>query len=69
MGIYTYFCLCNREASYAGYADANISTNPLTSYYGGNVCRLISVKKAYDPKNFFTNPLAVPATVPSSIKC
>ena len=51
-----------RPASYAGYMDSNISVDPLQSYYGGNICRLVDVKKAYDPDNFFTNPQAIPPT-------
>lgn len=47
-------------ASYSGYLDADISTDPLTSYYGGNVCKLVSVKRKYDPEDFFTNPLTIP---------
>ncbi|KAJ3499817.1 hypothetical protein NLG97_g20 [Lecanicillium saksenae] len=56
-------------ASYSGYTDSNISTDPLTSYYGDNVCKLIKVKKTYDPKAFFTNPFAIPAAPPAGIQC
>lgn len=58
-----------RPASYGGYADSSISTNPFQSYFGANVCRLIGIKKAYDPTNFFTNPNAIPPTVPRGITC
>ncbi|KAJ6780945.1 hypothetical protein PWT90_05372 [Aphanocladium album] len=56
-------------ASYSGYTDSDISTEPLTSYYGDNVCKLIQVKKKYDPKAFFTNPFAIPASPPAGIHC
>ncbi|KAL2001857.1 hypothetical protein VTN02DRAFT_1122 [Thermoascus thermophilus] len=56
-------------ASYAGYMDAGISTNPLESYYGSNVCRLVDIKKTYDPENFFTNPDAIPPEIPAGITC
>ncbi|KHN94318.1 FAD linked oxidase domain protein [Metarhizium album ARSEF 1941] len=46
-------------ASYAGYMDADISTDPLQSYYGRNVNRLQLIKAKYDPSNFFDNPLGV----------
>lgn len=49
-------------ASYSGYVDGKISTDPLTSYYGDNVCKLAEVKKAYDPEEFFTNPVSIPAS-------
>lgn len=49
--------------------DAHISTNPFESYYGDNVCRLVEVKKTYDPDNFFTNPDAITPTVPEGISC
>ena len=54
-----------RPASYAGYVDSNISVDPLLSYYGGNICRLVDVKKKYDPENFFTNPQAIQPTYAS----
>ncbi|KAI6782828.1 FAD-binding-domain-containing protein [Emericellopsis cladophorae] len=56
-------------ASYSGYMDADISTEPLTSYYGDSVCRLIEVKKAYDPDEFFTNPFSIPASPPEGMYC
>ncbi|GKZ31999.1 hypothetical protein AbraIFM66950_001016 [Aspergillus brasiliensis] len=56
-------------ASYSGEMDAHISTNPFESYYGDNVCRLVEVKKSYDPNNFFTNPDAITPTVPEGITC
>ncbi|BCS24871.1 uncharacterized protein APUU_41315S [Aspergillus puulaauensis] len=49
-------------ASYSGYVDGKISTDPLTSYYGDNVCKLVSVKKRYDPEEFFTNPASIPVS-------
>jgi hypothetical protein len=49
--------------------DAGISTNPLTSYYGQNVCKLVKAKKTWDPEDFFTNPFAIPSSVPSGISC
>lgn len=58
-----------REASYTGYADDTISTDPSISYYGDNICRLISIKKQWDPEDFFSNPLSVPPTVPEGIDC
>ncbi|PLB49864.1 FAD-binding domain-containing protein [Aspergillus steynii IBT 23096] len=56
-------------ASYSGYMDADISADPLVSYYGDNVCRLISIKQKYDPEEFFTNPFSIPASVPEGIEC
>ena len=58
-----------RPASYPGYADTTISVNPLEAYYGSNICKLIDVKKRYDPQDIFTNPLAIPASVPKGMKC
>lgn len=49
--------------------DADISTNPLESYFGSNVCRLVDIKKTYDPENFFTNPDAIPPEIPKGITC
>jgi len=57
------------NASYAGYVDADISINPLTAFYGNNICRLIKIKQKYDPNNFFRNPFSVPTKVPSGITC
>ncbi|KAI9676085.1 MAG: hypothetical protein M1817_000828 [Caeruleum heppii] len=57
------------SASYAGYVDAKISTPPLTSYYGDNVCRLVGVKRRYDPENFFSNPMSVGTKAPKGARC
>ncbi|KAF4509474.1 hypothetical protein G6O67_003647 [Ophiocordyceps sinensis] len=46
-------------ASYPGYMDAGISTDPLPSYYGHNVRRLSGIKRKYDPSNFFDNPMGI----------
>lgn len=59
----------HRPASYSGYMDKDISTNPYESYYGSNVCRLVQIKRAYDPGNFFTNPDAIPPTSPEGFSC
>lgn len=56
-------------ASYSGYMDADISTDPLISYYGDNICRLVGIKQKYDPDEFFTNPFSIPASVPEGIHC
>ncbi|KAA8641781.1 uncharacterized protein ATNIH1004_010720 [Aspergillus tanneri] len=56
-------------ASYSGEMDASISTNPFESYYGDNVCRLVAIKKEYDPTNFFTNPAAIQPTTPEGVSC
>ncbi|CEJ94167.1 hypothetical protein VHEMI09716 [[Torrubiella] hemipterigena] len=56
-------------ASYSGEMDAKISTDPLTSYYGDNVCKLVSAKKRWDPKEFFTNPFSIPAKAPKGLNC
>lgn len=58
-----------RPASYSGYMDSGISVDPLTSYYGNNTCRLIEVKKKYDPKGFFENPMSIPTSSPDGIDC
>ncbi|KIW74253.1 hypothetical protein Z517_12193 [Fonsecaea pedrosoi CBS 271.37] len=57
------------NASYSGYVDVDISINPLTAFYGNNTCRLISIKKRYDPSNFFRNPFSIPTKVPKGISC
>ncbi|KFG86746.1 hypothetical protein MANI_023527 [Metarhizium anisopliae] len=46
-------------ASYAGYMDASISTDPLPSYYGHNADRLKLIKAKYDHADFFDNPLGI----------
>lgn len=56
-------------ASYAGYMDAHINSNPYEAYWGDNVCRLSSVKKQYDPTNFFSNPFSIPPTTPKGVSC
>ncbi|KAJ9635852.1 hypothetical protein H2199_008205 [Coniosporium tulheliwenetii] len=56
-------------ASYPGFMDADISVNPLTAYYGSNVCRLVGIKSKYDPGNVFTNPSAIPPKAPQGISC
>lgn len=58
-----------RSASYSGEMDAKISTEPLTSYYGDNVCELIRIKRIWDPQEFFTNPFSIPASVPDDMGC
>lgn len=59
----------DRPASYAGYMDDSLSVNPLTAYYGSNVCRLVGIKSKYDPDNVFTNPLSIPPQAPRGISC
>ena len=49
--------------------DDTISVNPLSAYYGDNVCKLVGIKNTYDPKNFFTNPSAIPPAAPYGISC
>lgn len=51
---------CFRPASYPGYMDANISSEPLRSYYGKSLDLLKLIKLKHDPKDFFDNPLGVP---------
>ncbi|KAE8152726.1 hypothetical protein BDV25DRAFT_137531 [Aspergillus avenaceus] len=46
-------------ASYAGYVDAKIQTDPHYAYWGQNVDRLAQVKGAYDPKDVFSNPFSI----------
>ena len=58
-----------RPASYPGYMDSNISVDPLRAYYGDNVCKLVDVKKKFDPDNFFTNPDAIQPTPPNYASC
>lgn len=40
--------------------DANISSEPLRSYYGKSLDLLKLIKLKHDPKDFFDNPLGVP---------
>ena len=49
--------------------DAHINSNPYEAYWGDNVCRLSSVKKQYDPTNFFSNPFSIPPTTPKGVSC
>jgi len=56
-------------ASYSGYMDAKIPTNPYESYFGDNVCKLVGIKKKYDPDNFFTNPFAITPVAPKGVSC
>ncbi|KAF1813474.1 FAD-binding domain-containing protein [Eremomyces bilateralis CBS 781.70] len=56
-------------ASYTGYADSKISVNPLESYFGNNVCKLINVKNQYDPGNFFQNPASIPVRAENGLTC
>ncbi|KAF8470821.1 hypothetical protein BDZ91DRAFT_654061 [Kalaharituber pfeilii] len=57
-------------ASYGGYMDKHISTNALQSYYGDNLCKLISIKKKYDSSNFFQNPSSIPPTAAAAgVQC
>lgn len=58
-----------RPASYAGYMDDSLSVDPLKSYYGENVCRLVDIKRNYDPDNFFSNPHAIQPTAPAYTSC
>jgi hypothetical protein len=58
-----------RTASYAGYSDGSLKSNPYTAYYGKNVCNLVQVKKKYDPTNFFRNPQSIPPYAPPGVKC
>jgi hypothetical protein len=57
------------SASYAGYTDALIQSNPYTAYYGKNVCSLVKVREQYDPTNFFSNPQSVGAVPPPGVSC
>jgi FAD/FMN-containing dehydrogenase len=45
--------------TYQNYCDHNVD-NWLHSYYGENLTRLISVKRKYDPDNFFRFPQSIP---------
>ncbi|KAB8228830.1 hypothetical protein ETB97_010410 [Aspergillus alliaceus] len=47
------------SASYAGYIDAKIKTDPHYAYWGKNVDRLAEVKAAYDSKDLFSNPFSI----------
>lgn len=57
------------NSSYAGYVDYDISVDPFTAYYGGNVCKLVDVKKKYDPLNIFKNPFSIPTKAPAGHAC
>ena len=59
----------NSTASYLNYIDVDVSTNPMESYYGGNLKWLRSVKQRYDPNNFFgiTSLSIPPASGPTKV--
>ncbi|KAK9708656.1 hypothetical protein K7432_009517 [Basidiobolus ranarum] len=44
--------------SYQGYVSLELQ-NPLQSYFGNNVKRLIDIKRKYDPMNVFQNPQSI----------
>ncbi|RDA93263.1 hypothetical protein CP533_6537 [Ophiocordyceps camponoti-saundersi (nom. inval.)] len=49
-----------RFGGYANYIDPGLSaTEAHRLYYGSSYNRLLSIKKAVDPKNIFSNPLAI----------
>ncbi|KAL9003234.1 MAG: hypothetical protein Q9188_003874 [Gyalolechia gomerana] len=56
-------------ASYAGYIDSSISSNPYTAYWGDNVCGLVAIKQRYDPQNVFSNPFSLGPTPPRGVQC
>jgi FAD/FMN-containing dehydrogenase len=45
--------------AYQNYADDTLR-NPLTAYYGGNLERLIAIRRHYDPEGMFTQPQCIP---------
>ncbi|KAG0321010.1 hypothetical protein BG000_003381 [Podila horticola] len=45
--------------AYQNYIERDIP-NGLQAYYGGNLSRLIEIKKTVDPNNIFTFPQAIP---------
>jgi FAD/FMN-containing dehydrogenase len=50
--------------AYVNYVDVRI-TDYLDSYYVTNLGRLIDVKRAVDPDNFFSFPQSIPTTAPA----
>lgn len=47
------------QGAYVNYHDSLLE-DPLVSYYGPNLPRLVEVKKTYDPENFFHYPQSIP---------
>jgi hypothetical protein len=45
--------------TYQNYVDIEL-TDYLQRYYGGNLKRLVEVKRRYDPDNYFKNPQSIP---------
>ncbi|KAL3917453.1 MAG: hypothetical protein SGILL_004707, partial [Bacillariaceae sp.] len=53
---------------FAEYGEGDDRWPALESYYGGNVCRLVEVKKMYDPTVMFDFPQGIPVYAPEG-KC
>lgn len=50
-------------ASYQNYPEPNMGDH-LRRYYGGNLEKLIEVKRKWDPKNYFNSKLSLPIRLP-----
>jgi hypothetical protein len=53
-------------ASYVNYCDLDLP-NYAAAYWGGNLARLVAVKRQYDPDNVFHHAQSVPLQVPPSV--
>lgn len=49
--------------AYVNYADDRL-TDPMHQYYGGNLARLVEIKRHWDPGNFFQFPQSIPLSLP-----
>lgn len=48
------------QAAYLNYIDKDLGSGSLSAYYGANLKRLMTVKRQYDPKNYFNFPNSIP---------
>lgn len=50
------------DSSYQNFADLSL-TDPLRAYFGGNLERLVQIKRQVDPANFFRHSQSLPLTL------
>jgi len=48
------------HGAYINYVDTTLGPDWAEQYYGGNLPRLMEIKKKYDPRNFFNFPQSIP---------